>query len=105
MAWGGVRETTSSSTRQGPRAFASATNPSSVRSSTARRSGSTSRNWNSISALPGITLGAPGSRVILPVVQTERGPTTAGKRSSIMLQNLTSATPASLRTGMRVVPA
>ena len=43
-------------------------------------------------------LGAPGSSVMRPVVQTVRGPHAAGKRSSIATQNLASARPASLRT-------
>ena len=67
--------------------------------------GSSSRIWNSISARPGMMLGAPGSSVMRPVVHTVRGPQTAGKRSSIATQNLASARPASLRIAIRVVPA
>ena len=40
-----------------------------------------------------------------PTVQTVRGPATCGKRRSIALANRTSATPASRRIAMRVVPA
>ena len=54
---------------------------------------------------PGMMLGAPGSSVMRPVVHTVRGPASAGKRSSIATQNLASASPASLRSDMRVVPA
>jgi hypothetical protein len=50
-------------------------------------------------------LGAPGSRVMWPVVQTVRGPHAPGKRSSMATQNRASASPASLRTAIRVVPA
>ena len=54
---------------------------------------------------PGMMLGAPGSSVMRPVVQTVRGPQIAGKRSSIATQNFASARPASLRIAIRVVPA
>ena len=40
-----------------------------------------------------------------PVVQTVRGPQLSGKRSSIATQNFASASPASFRAAMRVVPA
>src|SRR5258707_588441 len=47
-------------------------------------------------------LGAPGSRAMWPVVHTVRGPHSLGKRSSIATQNLVRATPASLRTSIRI---
>ena len=87
------------------RASPAATSVSSSRSSGASSAGSVSRNWNSISARPGTMLGAPGSSVIRPVVQTVRGPATSGNRSLIAAAKRTSATPASLRIAMRVVPA
>ena len=55
--------------------------------------------------LPGMMLGAPGSSGMRPVVHTVRGAHCAGKRSSIATQNLASASPASRRTSIRVVPA
>ena len=48
-------------------------------SSRAITAGSSSRIWNSISAAPGMMLGAPGSSVMRPVVHTVRGPQAAGK--------------------------
>ena len=95
----------STATAQGPRA---PTLVAMFRSRCSRRSitaGSSSRIWNSISAFPGMMLGAPGSSVMLPVVHTVRGPQTCGKRSSISTQNFASASPASLRSAIRVVPA
>ena len=56
-------------------------------------------------ARPGMMLGAPGSSVMRPVVQTVRGPLTVGKRSSMTTHNLAAARPASLRSFIRVVPA
>jgi hypothetical protein len=49
-------------------------------------------------------LGAPGSSVIRPVVQTLREPATCGKRRSISASTRRSASPAS-RGAMLVVPA
>ena len=48
-------------------------------SSRAITAGSSSRIWNSISAPPGMMLGAPGSSVMRPVVQTVRGPQAIGE--------------------------
>jgi hypothetical protein len=74
-------------------------------SSRTMTSRSSSRIWNSISALPGMMLGAPGSSEIRPVVHTVRGPHNAGKRSSIATHSRASASPASLRSFICVVPA
>ena len=92
-------------TRQRPWALTSAAMSCSRSSRRPITSGSSSRIWNSISARPGMMLGAPGSRVMRPVVHTVRGPHAPGKRSSMATQNRASASPASLRTAIRVVPA
>ncbi len=66
---------------------------------------STSRNWNSTSARPGMMEGAPGSSLICPVVQVVRSPTTAGKAASIAASRRTAVSPASRRSAMLVPPA
>ncbi|MGY3407997.1 hypothetical protein ACVWZV_004110 [Bradyrhizobium sp. GM5.1] len=92
-------------TVQGPFALTSSAMLRSSSSSRATTEGSSSRIWNSISAAPGMMLGAPGSSVMRPVVQTVRRPQLSGKRLSIATQNFASASPASFRAAMRVVPA
>ena len=47
----------------------------------------------------------PGSSVMRPVVHTVRGPQISGKRLSIALSSLISASPASRRRNIEVVPA
>src|ERR1700748_2795757 len=81
----------STETLQGPLRLASAAIARSLSSSRSITAGSSSRIWNSISARPGMMLGAPGSSAMRPVVQTVRGPHACGKFWPIATQNFGSA--------------
>ena len=58
-----------------------------------------------MTASPGMMLGEPGSKAMLPTVQTVRGPQSFGNASSMATAKRAAARPASFRMAMRVVPA
>ena len=75
------------------------------RSSRSSTGTSMSRNWNRMSAWPGMMLGAPGSTAMRPQVQVLRSPQIFGNSWSIIASSRTAARPASFRSAMVVPPA
>ena len=75
------------------RRLLSCTRARSVPSSRSSTGTSTSRNWNSTSARPGMMEGAPGSSAMRPVVQVVRSPQTRGNSRSIAASRRTAARP------------
>ena len=80
----------------------SAFSPASIRRSTSMEM---SRNWNRISARPGMIEGAPGSSAMRPVVHTERSPHRRGISRSTAASSRTAVRPASRRSAIVVPPA
>ena len=92
-------------TTTGPSAVISSARPTMPSSIPANTSGDGSRNCTDSRARPGTMLSAPGSTSTRPVVHTVAGPASAATHALSRTPNSNSATDASRRRSIGVVPA